>query len=54
MSELIGSGVEFLSRRSVPVWMFLVALLTSPAYWSNAVRKRATPLVDRYLPVGGE
>lgn len=53
INELLGPAVDFLAADIVPVWVFLVALLTQAAYWSNMIKKRVAPVLDRYLPVGG-
>lgn len=52
MSELTNAAVAWLSERAVPVWLFLVALLTSPWTWSRIVRERAGALFERVAPTG--
>lgn len=37
---------------SVPLWAFLLALLTSPTLWASKISERIGPLFDRYLPTG--
>lgn len=54
ISELLGPAVEWLGAPGPPNWMFLVALLTQAAYWSQRIRERVVPLLDSYLPGGGE
>lgn len=36
-SELVDVALEWLASTEVPNWMLLVALLTSPARWSDSV-----------------
>lgn len=35
---------------SVPLWAFLLALLTHPSTWATKVAGRIGPLVDRFVP----
>lgn len=51
--ELLRPAVDFLAADIVPVWVFLVALLTQAAYWSERIRARVGPVLDSFLP-GGE
>lgn len=37
----------------VPLWAFLLALLTSPSKWAQRLSDRVDPLLDRVLPGGG-
>lgn len=42
-------GLEWLTH-SVPLWAFIVALLTNPYEWSHKVSARLAPLLDAALP----
>lgn len=53
INDLLGPAVDWLARPGPPNWVFIVALLTQAAYWSNSIKKRVAPLLDQYLPVGG-
>lgn len=35
---------------SVPLWAFLLALLTHPTVWGKKVAERIGPLIDRIIP----
>jgi len=50
MTNPVDAAVAWLTAPGPPNWVFVLALLTAPAYWSEKVRKRVTPLLDRYLP----
>jgi len=50
MGELIAAALEWAIAAGPPNWVFVLAVVTSPATWSNAVRKRLRPLLDRVLP----
>ena len=41
-------------QQSVPLWVFLLALLTSPHQWAKRVSNRLGPLLDRVVPTGGQ
>jgi len=53
MTSLLNAAVEWLAASGAPNWIVLVAFLTSPWKWSNALMKRVAPLLDGVLP-GGE
>ena len=50
MSGLVPAAIDWLAARGPPNWVFVLALITSPAAWSDAVRKRVRPLLERLLP----
>jgi len=50
MADLIGAAFEWAVSAGPPNWVFVLALITTPATWSNMVRKRIRPLLDRMLP----
>lgn len=50
MGDLLGAGVEWLASPGPPNWMFLVALLTQAAYWSERIKARVGPVLDSVLP----
>jgi len=53
MPDLLASAVEWLASTGAPNWVVVVALLTQPSTWSDAVRSRVRPLLDRFLPSPG-
>lgn len=48
--ELVAPAVDFLAADIVPVWMFLLALLTQAAYWSERIKARVGPVLDSVFP----
>jgi len=50
MTDPVAAAMDWLTAPGPPNWLFLLALLTAPAYWSDKVRSRVTPLLDTYLP----
>jgi len=51
MSELVARAVEWLAADGPPNWVFVLAVVTTPATWSNTVRKRLRPVLDQVLPL---
>lgn len=50
----LGAVVEWAVSNGPPNWVFVLALITHPATWSDAALKRLRPLLDRVLPARGE
>lgn len=53
MSEFVTAAVEWATNPGPPNWVFVLALLTTPAYWSDKVRKWVGRLIDKRFG-GGE
>lgn len=53
MSGLVAATVDWLTAEGPPNGVLVLALLTHPSTWSDAVRERLRPLIDRVFP-GGE
>jgi hypothetical protein len=47
MSEFATVAVEWLTRPGPPNWVFLLALLTAPAYWSEKAMRRVSELLEK-------
>ncbi len=54
MSELVARAVEWAASPGPPNWVFVMAIVTAPAYWSETARSRVRPLLDKVLPVPEE
>ncbi len=50
MSELIATTIAWLASTGAPNWLVILALLTHPSVWSDAMLKRLRPLLDRMMP----
>lgn len=50
MSNLIAETVAWLAATGPPNGVFVIALLTHPAIWSDEAVRRLRPLLDRVLP----
>jgi len=50
VSELVAAATEWLAAPGPPNWVFVTAVVTAPAYWSETVRGRLGPLVDQLIP----
>jgi len=49
MSDPVTVAVEWLAATGAPNWLVLVALVTNLSFWSQRVRARVGPLLDRVL-----
>ena len=54
MSAIVDVAVRWLAQTGAPNWLLILALLTHPATWGDALRSRGRPLLDRVLPTRGE
>ena len=53
MSDAVTAAAEWAARPGPPNWVFSLAVLTSPAIWSNAARDRVAGALSAFGPGGG-
>jgi len=50
VGDPVAAAAEWAASPGPPNWVFVLAIVTAPAYWSESVRGRVRPLLDRLLP----
>jgi len=50
VSDLLAPAMEWLAASGPPNWLVLLGWFTAPAMWSDALRERVRPLLDRVFP----
>jgi len=52
VTDPVAAAVEWAAAPGPPNWVFVMAIVTAPAYWSDTVRSRVGGLLDRLAPRG--